>query len=527
MTSKLPVPSRTLAGALAPRRKAAPVIALAVIAVLASGCPKDDAATPAATNESSRSGGVAGPVSGGQPGRSSGDGGVTVVETREPPSTVRTPSGKDLNVHSNKVEVVPDESGKVPALAATVVARPAAAAPTSPAASAAPTPAESGEQPTQAAAATEGGESVAAEPVAATPEEITADVAPVTVPLAELPTVELLPDTSYVIELREPDAPQTEPALETITVHTLADTPVIESVTAPEPGKLVVAIDPQDNPETTLVSVAVVDTAAGTIVAYVDVETGKPVKEEERWDALPVTASADGGAPDVGAAPGASSEANSESAAPASADAAPAVQLDDDVTVVITGLGLDPETLAVIVQAKNEEGAETLWSDPVGLLTPTLTAEEEADDLWHDENLDVEVDASLGGGSAGAFAEHVVALRDGIKRVRGQEADLTSELKALRARLKAAKAAVREGQRVARLLDRSKRATAEAIADARAALARAEAEVDALTKQLQEVKARRLALRDALKIKTAELKALLAEKRGSHGKVAAAAGPKK
>lgn len=341
---------------------------LSILTVYLTGCPasKTQSSSRSVADQAGAGGGVA---SGEQPSANAESpvAGSSVRENKtekvkkETPKTVETKTIGDVSVHSDQV-AVSEPAAKKEHL--TVAIEPVAT-----------------------------DEAVAEGAKPAVPAE--------TVPLADLGTTELTPDTEYVVFVVDnaPNGEQT--VVEEKVIVTLAQEPEVTEVTELSPGEFRLTLATGDNPLQTVYAIAVVEVSTQEVLAWVSPVTGLPVKtDEERWAPLAAVPTTDQG---------------------------------PEAVVVVKDLGLDPDLIAFAVQARNQSGDETALSETVAPVNQDLLSSGTADPATENavqvvvpSNAPVPIENQIASGR-----DEIRELRAKIKKLKAERRDLQKDLKKL------------------------------------------------------------------------------------------------
>lgn len=315
---------------------------------------------------------------------------------------------------------------------------------------------------------------VQAEEAVVAPEAVSAEVAAVAgldsdlgqpVPAEDAKEVKLTPDTEYKVTFVQ-DSKEIDVAL----VVTLAAEPVVKTAEQQPDGSIKLVIDPNGNPEGTLYSIAVVLPSTGEIVGYVDAATGEILKEgEQRFDEL------------------------------------------KNPTVVVKNLNEDAELVTVVVQAQNQKGEETSWSDEI-TVTPVADATvDDSTEIAADDTTVVDP-ASVGIDVATATEKDVQgkvdAAQAGLTSSKDQLKELKAKLDKIRKDLKAKNADRRDVQKKLKKLEKDAKKNQKDIDKLKTELEGVQLKIDELGKQLRDVKAQIKALQGKVKDQAAEIKKL-------------------
>lgn len=404
----------------------------------------------------------------------------------------KTKKGENLTVSSTHVEVVQPSNPSV-----SVVIEETPAATLTPAAQSAPEPelvqfpavklagtnetvavGETAEailadaQPIQAAAVVVTDE--VATPVAYVPEAVSADALAQLdtdlgqpIPVADVQEVVLTPDTEYTVTFVE----ETKP-VDVATVVTLAAEPRITSAEQQPDGSIKLVVDPNGNPAGTLYSIAVVLPSTGEIVAYVDAATGAVLKEGQgRFSTL--------GSP----------------------------------VLIVKNLSEDGELVTFVIQAQNQKGELTSWSEETTVAPVAEDVLQVEDGVEIPEGDSTSVDpASVGVDVTTATDEDVQTRIDAgqtnLSALKGQLKDLKAQLDQIRKELKAKNAARRDVQKKLKKLEKNRKKNAQEIEKLKAELDSVQLAIDGFGKQLRDVKAEIKTLKGKVKDQASEIKKL-------------------
>ncbi len=317
-------------------------------------------------------------------------------------------------------------------------------------------------------------ETVKAEESAKTPEVVSASVAAQLetdlgqqIPVADVKEVELTPNTEYKVTFVE----ETK-TVDIAMVVTLAAEPKIKSAEQQDDGTVKLEIDANGNPGDTLYSIAIVMPATGEILGYVDASTGDILKEgQERFHPL------------------------------------------KNPTPVVKSLAEDVELVTFVIQAQNQKGEATSWSEETAIVP---VAE---DVLKVDDNTEVAADdtstvdpASMGIDIATATEKDVEVKIDagqaGLTSLKDQLKELKAKLDSVRKELKARNNDRREIQKKLKKLEKDSKKHAKEIDKLKSELEGAQLKIDSLGKQLRDIKAQIKALQGKVKDQAAEIKKL-------------------
>jgi hypothetical protein len=370
------------------------------------------------------------------------------------------------------------------------------------------------------------------------------------VPLDEISSVALEPNTAYVVQVADVSDPAQPEPVEQIAVVTPARPPEISSVESLGGDRLLVEIDLRDNPPGTPIALGAASAGAGEPDLLLDPRTGAPLPagaepfidpsvsatadapvEEQAAEAATVgvelgatvgaSCGGDGSSGDAGAALCAEPSA-SGSAAPSGDGADPSSGASTLLVVVsMPSAGAD---VGVSVQAQNDQGVTTGWSEPVSpasaLVDPEIV-DEQAEDARDDAAAAVALAESAGpeveepavapatppapDASAGAMIAwlrvRIAAVRHDLREARAALADSRREQKTAKAELRAAEheqARLQKAGRKQKGSDKSPDVDPTALAAARLAVDTARATADEAERGLAQRKERRKELRTSL-----------------------------
>jgi hypothetical protein len=369
------------------------------------------------------------------------------------------------------------------------------------------------------------------------------------VPLGEISGIALEPNTTYVVEVEDVRDPAQPEPVEQITVVTPARPPEVVSVEPLGGDRILVEIDLRDNPPGTPVALGAAAAGASEPDLLLDPRTGAPLPagaepfvdpsatietpvEEQAAEAATVGV-------ELGATVGVSGSSDSntgdgdttadvESSGSGEAGGAGPVGGSGDASgsgstlLVVVSLPSAGGDVGMVVQAQNDQGVTTGWSEPVSPASAQVEpeiVEEHAEDTQDDaaastaleESADVEeptvaptaVPASDASPAAmiAWLRVRIASVRQELREARNALAASRRDLRAARAELRAAKQELARLQKASRKQKKSVKSPdvdPASLSAARVAVDTAQGAVDEAERGIAEPRRRRKELRTSL-----------------------------
>lgn len=371
------------------------------------------------------------------------------------------------------------------------------------------------------------------------------------VPLDEISGIALEPNTTYVVQVEDVSDPAQPEPVEQITVVTPARPPEIVSVEPLDGDRILVEIDLRDNPPGTPVALGAASAGASEPDLLLDPRTGAPLPagaepfvdpsasaavdtpvEEQAAEAatvgvelgatVGVSGSSGGGSGDDG------TDASVESSGSGEVGGADPGGVSGDASgsgstlLVVVSLPSAGGDVGMAVQAQNDQGVTTGWSEPVSpasAQTEPEIVEEHAEDTQDDAAASAALEESAeaegpvvapttipaSDASPAAMIAwlrvRIAAVRQELREARNALAASRRDLRAARAELRAAKQELARLQKASRKQKKSNRSPdvdPASLSAARVAVDAAQGAVDEAERGIAEPRRRRKELRTSL-----------------------------